>query len=53
MEELAQDKLTPLLKLMYHDSLEDAVQELGSAEDIKQAFRGFQKYLYTGAAGGK
>ncbi len=53
VEELAQDKLTPLLKLMYHDSLEDAVQELGSAEDIKQAFRGFQKYLYTGAADGK
>jgi len=53
VEELAQDKLTPLLKLMYHDSLEDAVKELGSAEDIKQAFRGFQKYLYTGSAGGK
>jgi type I restriction enzyme R subunit len=46
VEELAQDKLTPLLRLKYHDSIADAVADLGAAEDIGRVFAGFQKYLY-------
>lgn len=46
VEELDQAKLTPLLKLKYHDSLSDAVADLGKPEEISQAFAGFQKYLY-------
>ncbi len=50
VEELDQDKLTPLLKLKYHDSIADAVLDLGNAEEIRRAFVGFQKYLYQGVA---
>lgn len=45
VEELDQDKLTPLLKLKYHDSIADAVTDLG--ESIGRVFVGFQKYLYV------
>lgn len=45
VEELAQDKLTPLLRLKYQDSIADAVTDLG--EDIGEVFIGFQKYLYA------
>ncbi len=48
VEELDQDKLTPLLKLKYHDSIQDAVADLGS--DVGKAFAGFQKYLYQDVA---
>ncbi len=48
VEELEQAKLTPLLKLRYHDSINDAVADLG--EDIGDTFNGFQKYLYQGVA---
>jgi hypothetical protein len=48
VEELDTGKLTPLLKLRYHDSLADAVADLGRPEDIGQAFNGFQRYLYEG-----
>ena len=44
--ELDQDKLTPLLRLKYHDSIADAVADLGKAKEIRQVFAGFQKYLY-------
>jgi len=44
--ELDQEKLTPLLRLRYHDSIADAVADLGSAVGIGQLFAGFQKYLY-------
>ena len=44
--ELDQDKLTPLLRLKYHNSIADALTDLGSAEGIGQVFSGFQKYLY-------
>jgi type I restriction enzyme, R subunit len=44
--ELDQEKLTPLLKLKYHDSIADAVADLGKPEEIGRVFAGFQKYLY-------
>ena len=46
VEELDQAKLTPLLKLKYHDSIADAIADLGKPEEIGQVFAGFQKYLY-------
>ena len=46
VEELDQDKLTPLLRLKYHNSIADAVADLGRPEEIGQVFAGFQKYLY-------
>ncbi len=46
VEELDQEKLTPLLRLKYHNSIADAVADLGRAEEIGQVFTGFQKYLY-------
>ena len=48
VEELGQGKLTPLLKLCYHNSINDAVADLG--EDIGKTFTGFQKFLYSGVA---
>jgi type I restriction enzyme, R subunit len=47
VDELDQEKLTPLLKLKYHDSIMDAVADLG--EGIGQVFTGFQKFLYQDA----
>lgn len=44
--ELDRDKLMPLLQLKYHNSIADAVADLGKPEDIGQIFGGFQKYLY-------
>ncbi len=49
VEELDQAKLTPLLKLKYHDSISDAVADLGKPEEIGKVFSGFQKYLYEEA----
>ena len=49
VEELDQEKLKPLLHLKYHDSINDAVRDLGKPEEIRKAFVGFQKYLYTSA----
>lgn len=46
VEELDQEKLTPLLRLKYHDSIADAVDDLGKPEEIGKVFAGFQKYLY-------
>jgi type I restriction enzyme, R subunit len=48
--ELDQDKLTPLLRLKYRDSIADAVADLGKPEQIGKVFAGFQKYLYQEAA---
>ena len=47
VEELDQAKLTPLLRLKYHDSIHDALADLGKAEDVGKVFAGFQKYLYA------
>ena len=48
VEELDQEKLTPLLLLKYHNSIADAVADLGQPDEIGQVFAGFQKYLYAG-----
>jgi type I restriction enzyme R subunit len=50
VQELSRDKLTPLLRLKYHDSIADAIADLGKPEEIWKAFAGFQKYLYEKAA---
>jgi type I restriction enzyme, R subunit len=46
VEELDQEKLSPLLKLKYHSAIADAVADLGRPEEIGYMFAGFQKYLY-------
>ncbi|OHD19175.1 MAG: restriction endonuclease subunit R [Spirochaetes bacterium GWB1_59_5] len=46
VDELDKEKLAPLLRLKYRNSLADAVADLGSPDDIAGAFSGFQKYLY-------
>jgi type I restriction enzyme R subunit len=50
VHELDQDKLTLLLRLKYHDSLADAVADLGEPEKIGYIFSSFQKYLYQPTA---
>ena len=50
VRELDQEKLTPLLRLKYHDSIADAVADLGRPEEIGSVFAGFQKLLYQEAA---
>lgn len=47
VDELAQEKLAPLLYLKYNNSIADAVTELGPPETIGRVFSGFQKYLYV------
>lgn len=49
VEELDQEKLTPLLHLKYH-SLSDAIDELGRPDEIGKVFVGFQRFLYEEAA---
>jgi type I restriction enzyme, R subunit len=44
--ELDREKLTPLLRLKYHNSLPDALADLGKLDEIGQVFSGFQRYLY-------
>lgn len=53
VEELDQSKLTPLLRLKYHDSIADAISDLGQPEQIAQVFNGFQRYLYERAQDAK
>ena len=36
----------PLLRLKYHNSIADAVADLGRPDEIGKVFAGFQKYLY-------
>ena len=49
VQELAQEKLTPLLRLRYQHSIADAVADLGKPEEIGQLFKGFQRFLYEPA----
>ena len=44
--ELDQEKLSPLIRLKYSNSIADAVADLGRPEEIGKVFAGFQKYLY-------
>jgi type I restriction enzyme R subunit len=46
VEELEQTKLKTLLNLKYHNSIADAVQDLGKPDEIGKVFTGFQQYLY-------
>lgn len=46
VEELDQEKLTPLLRLRYHNSIADAVADLGRPAEIGEVFSSFQQYLY-------
>jgi type I restriction enzyme R subunit len=46
VEELGQEKLKPLLRLRYHDSISDALKDLGQPDEIGRVFSGFQKFLY-------
>jgi len=45
VDELDQDKLSPLLRLKY-SAIADAATELGPPEEIRRMFVGFQRYLY-------
>jgi type I restriction enzyme R subunit len=45
VDELDLDKLSQLLRLKYH-AVADATAELGTPEQIRNVFIGFQKYLY-------
>ena len=46
VDELAQEKLSPLLKLRYHNAIADAIADLGPPAEIGAMFSGFQEYLY-------
>jgi type I restriction enzyme, R subunit len=50
VEELDQEKLTPLLRLKYHGSIADAVADLGRPDEIGKVLAGFQRFLYEKAA---
>jgi type I restriction enzyme, R subunit len=50
VQELDQEKLSPLLKLKYNNAIADAVADLGRPEEIGKVFSGFQKYLYQKVA---
>lgn len=48
--ELDEEKLPTLLELKY-GSARDAVNRLGDAQDIRNAFIGFQRHLYAARSG--
>ena len=50
VEELAPEKLTPLLRLRYKNALADAATDLGSPDQIRSTFIGFQRLLYEGGS---
>jgi hypothetical protein len=50
VRELDQDKLTPLLRLKYNNSISDAIADLGRPGQIGEMFSGFQQYLYKVSA---
>ena len=51
VDELAPEKLSPLLKLKYNNAIADAVADLGAAAEIGRMFTDFQQYLYRPQAG--
>ncbi len=50
VQELDQEKLSPLLRLKYNNAIADAIADLGRPEEIGTVFSGFQKYLYDQVA---
>ena len=46
VDELGSEKLAALLRLKYH-GINEAVAELGPANQIRDVFYGFQRFLYT------
>lgn len=46
VEELESGKLSQLLRLKYHDSIADAIADLGKPAEISGVFNGFQRFLY-------
>jgi type I restriction enzyme R subunit len=46
VEELDAEKITPLLRLRYNNSMADAAADLGDTAQIRNVFVGFQKFLY-------
>ena len=46
VEELEQSKLKTLLNLKYHNSIADAVADLGKPDQIGKVFTDFQQFLY-------
>lgn len=47
IDELDSNKLTPLLKRLYNNSLHDAMTDLGNAVQVRQEFVGIQRHLYS------
>jgi type I restriction enzyme R subunit len=47
VDELDAEKLSPLLKLRYHNAIADAFAELGRPEQVRGLFMGFQRHLYA------
>ena len=46
VEELDKEKLGPLLRLRYGNSIRDALVDLGKPQQIGVTFESFQKHLY-------
>jgi len=46
VDELDEIKLGPLLKLRYNNAIADAFTDLGTPDSVRNAFVGFQQYLY-------
>lgn len=46
VDELAIEKLTPLLRLKYNNAIADAIADLGRPDEISKVFAGFQRFLY-------
>ena len=46
VDELDQEKLSPLLKLKYRNALKDAFVELGKPDEVRRVFVGMQRHLY-------
>jgi len=53
VDELDVDKLTPLPKLGYNNALNDAMADLGDAVQVRKAFVGFQRYMYSNSKSNK
>lgn len=47
VDELDEAKLGPLLKLKYNNAIADAFADLGTPDTVRQAFVGFQRFLYA------